>query len=227
MAQFPVQRCSHSRDHAEAQDGISGSTFPNLRPWQCRPCCKWLLHWQVHNPWFPPLHTHSVHVCWASAVGQALMWPPPPPSNEEPRAAPSRLSFWARIPCLFPCSARSSMITSWPCTARSRTRPSCSPRSELSSCPPRAPPTPGEACLSLSRAFVLPGPCSSLQTWRWGCCSLGADEGRCERVPDTWVGCPCTDRNSEPRSGAGMTPGYMLICSFTEGLHEISDITPM
>lgn len=23
-----------------------------------------------------------------------------------------------------------------------------------------------------------------------------------------------------------MTPGYMFICSFTEGLHEISDITP-
>lgn len=152
---------------------------------------------------------------------------PPPPSHEEPRAAPSRLRRWARILCLSPRSARSSMITSWPCTARSRMRPSCSPRSELSSCPPRAPPTPREACLSLSRAFVLPGPCSNLQTWRWGCCSLGADGGRCERVPDTWVGCPCIDGNSEPRSGAGMTPGYMLICSFTEGLHEISDITPM
>lgn len=54
MAQFPVQRCPHSRDRAEAQDGISGSMFPNLRPWQCGPCCKWLLPWKVHNPWFPP-----------------------------------------------------------------------------------------------------------------------------------------------------------------------------
>lgn len=150
---------------------------------------------------------------------------PQPASREEPRAAPSRLRRWVRILCLSPRSARSSTITSWPCTARSRTRPSCSLRSELSSCPPQAPPTPREACLSLSRAFVLPGPRPSLLTWRWGCCSLGADRGRCERVADTWVGSPCTDRNSV-RSGAGMTPGYMFICSFTEGLHEISDITP-
>lgn len=120
------------------------------------------------------------------------------------------------------------MITSWPCTARSRMRPWCSPRSELPSAGPCPPPVLSEL-LSL-QGHTYPG----LPIWRWWRCSPGGTPGQMERdgsrVSETsgsWVGSPCTDGNSEAWGETGMAQVACSHCFFTEGLCEISGINPM
>eukprot|EP00070_Physeter_catodon_P047073 XP_028353967.1 calcium/calmodulin-dependent protein kinase kinase 1 isoform X6 [Physeter catodon] len=76
----------------------------------------------------------SVRVCRASPVGWDLnQLDEVPPISRGARSCPQRAEALGAASFVSPrCSARSSMISSWPCTARSRMRPSCSRRSQRS-----------------------------------------------------------------------------------------------